>query len=186
MSPPTLVSHLLTHGASPFALTRRKLTALDIVTAHSTVPGREDVALLLEEAMREEGWKGGRMEEQRRLAEKRLRRLGKRKNVQSDIEEVLGISSRWWGDNDPELTFDWLDEEDEEDEDEVTSETCFVSRLSPSKNLLNVKGPYRHHLQTTPRCLSSRLWRCLTSSNPSSLTSNPPYEMQSQRMPCTC
>lgn len=142
MSPPTLVSHLLTHGASPFALTRRKLTALDIVTAHSTVPGREDVALLLEEAMREEGWKGGRMEEQRRLAEKRLRRLGKRKNVQSDIEEVLGISSRWWGDNDPELTFDWLDEEDEEDEedeDEVTSETCFTP--SPDYTSMLVFSP---------------------------------------------
>ena len=67
LSPPTLVSYLLTHGSAPLTVTRRQLTALDIVTAHSTVPGREDVALLLEEAMREAGWKGGRMEEQRRV-----------------------------------------------------------------------------------------------------------------------
>ena len=81
---------------------------MDIVTAHSTVPGREDVALILQEAMRGEGWKGGRMEEQRRLLERRSRRMGKRKNVQLDIEKVLGISPRWWGEelSDPNFDFD--------------------------------------------------------------------------------
>ncbi|KAH9947151.1 DIL domain-containing protein [Amylocystis lapponica] len=81
LAPPTLISHLLTHGSLPLLLTRRKLTALDIVTAHSTVPGREDVALLLEEAMREEASSA---------LEQRIRRLGKRKSVQDDIEKVLG------------------------------------------------------------------------------------------------
>ncbi|KAG5722125.1 hypothetical protein E4T56_gene3764, partial [Termitomyces sp. T112] len=61
LSPPTLVSHLMTHGCSPCAVTRRGLTPLDVVTAHSTLPGRGDVALLLEESMRSEGWIGGRM-----------------------------------------------------------------------------------------------------------------------------
>ena len=120
---PTLVSFLLTHGASAFALTRRRLTALDIVTAHSTVPGREDVALILQEAMRSEGWKGGRMEEQRRLIERRARRMGKRKNVQLDIEKVLGISPRWWGEELTDPNFDF----DVEDEDEAPDDTIFVS-----------------------------------------------------------
>ncbi|KAM5530611.1 hypothetical protein V8D89_015729 [Ganoderma adspersum] len=114
LSPPTLVSHLLTHRSAPLAVTRRQLTALDIVTAHSTVPGREDVALLLEEAMREAGWKGGRMEERRRILEKRTRRLGKRRHVQEDVEKVLGINSRWWGDDDALFALD--SEDDSEDE----------------------------------------------------------------------
>ncbi|PCH33875.1 hypothetical protein WOLCODRAFT_135367 [Wolfiporia cocos MD-104 SS10] len=124
LSPPTLVSHLLTHGATPFALTRRKLTALDIVTAHSTMPGREDVALILGEAMREEGWKGGRVEEQRRLSERRIRRLGKRRSVQSDVEKVLGISPRWWGQTEDDFLFETLEEEDRDDED--TNEALYT------------------------------------------------------------
>ncbi|KAI0652121.1 DIL domain-containing protein [Trametes meyenii] len=115
LSPPTLVSYLLTHGSSPLALTRRNLTPLDIVTAHSTVPGREDVAFLLEEAMREAGWKGGRMEEQRRSLEKRMRRIGRRRHVQEEIEKTLGIQSRWWGDEDVFFSPD----SDEEPDDEV-------------------------------------------------------------------
>ncbi|KAI9060570.1 ankyrin [Trametes sanguinea] len=117
LSPPTLVSYLLTHGSSPLALTRRRLTPLDIVTAHSTLPGREDVALLLEEAMREAGWKGGRMEEQRRSLEKRMRRLGKRRHVQEEIEKTLGINPRWWGDDD---AFFALDSEEEVDDDALS------------------------------------------------------------------
>ena len=66
------MSHLLTHGCSPFTQTRRHLTALDIVTAHSILPGREDVRLLLEEAMREQGWTGGRMEERRKVLSRNL------------------------------------------------------------------------------------------------------------------
>ncbi|KAI0375274.1 hypothetical protein BV20DRAFT_960378 [Pilatotrama ljubarskyi] len=114
LSPPTLVSYLLTHGSSPLALTRRRLTPLDIVTAHSTVPGREDVAFLLEEAMREAGWKGGRMEEQRRSLEKRMRRLRKRRHVQEDIEKTLGINPKWWGDDD---AFFALESEEETEDD---------------------------------------------------------------------
>ncbi|KAI0801000.1 hypothetical protein C8Q74DRAFT_1239789 [Fomes fomentarius] len=120
LSPPTLVSYLLTHGSSPLALTKRNLTALDIVTAHSTVPGREDVALLLEEAMREAGWKGGRMEEQRRIFEKRMRRIGKRRHVQENIEKALGIPPRWWGDEDIGFSLDMEDDGDDETLDDST------------------------------------------------------------------
>ncbi|OCH94762.1 hypothetical protein OBBRIDRAFT_845272 [Obba rivulosa] len=115
LAPPTLVSHLLTHGSSPLSMTRRQLTALDIVTAHSPVPGREDVALLLEEAMRGEGWKGGRMEERRRSLEQRTRRIGKKKQVQNGIERILGITPRWWGDDNSETSPDTSEDEDEED-----------------------------------------------------------------------
>ena len=117
------MSYLLTHGSAPLAVTRRQLTALDIVTAHSTVPGREDVALLLEEAMREAGWKGGRMEEQRRILEKRTRRLGKRRHVQEDVEKVLGISPRWWGDEDTLFALDCEDDS----EDEAPNDSTLVS-----------------------------------------------------------
>ncbi len=123
VAPPTLVSHLLTHGCSPFIVTRRQLTALDIVTASSTLPGREDVALLLEEAMREQGWTGGRMEESRRSTEKKLHRIGKRKDVQNDIGRILGIDPRWWGEIDSTELSD--DEEDESLEDNA----LFVSRV---------------------------------------------------------
>lgn len=127
VAPPTLVSHLLTHGSSPLATTRRQLTALDIVTARSTLPGREDVALLLEEAMRERGWTGGRMEERRRILEKRMRRVRKRKELQDKVGTILGINPRWWGEMDSELMFGEADE-DEEDED-MGEYTVFVRHL---------------------------------------------------------
>ncbi|KAI0274770.1 DIL domain-containing protein [Gloeopeniophorella convolvens] len=98
MSPPTLISYLLTHGCSPFSETHRGLTPLDIVTAHSTVPGRQDVALLLGEAMRGEGWTGGRMEEQRRKLERQMARKRRRERVRDDVGKVLSIAPQWWGD----------------------------------------------------------------------------------------
>lgn len=148
LSPPTLVSFLVTHGSDPLALTRRRLTPLDIVTAHSTVPGREDVAFLLEEAMREGGWKGGRMEDQRRSLEKRMRRLGKRRHVQEEIEKSLGISPKWWGDED---TFFSLESDEEGDEDAL-AESVLVSH--PRTALRRVS---QNELQTPPPDFSSML-----------------------------
>ncbi|KZT75110.1 hypothetical protein DAEQUDRAFT_720328 [Daedalea quercina L-15889] len=135
LAPPTLVSFLLTHGASVFALTRRRLTALDIVTGYSTVPGREDVALILQEAMRGEGWKGGRMEEQRRLLERRVRRMDRRRDIQSEIEKVLGISPRWWREQLSDPNFDL----DLEDEDEAPDDTIFTP--PPDYNSMLVFSP---------------------------------------------
>ncbi|KAH6917480.1 DIL domain-containing protein [Coprinopsis sp. MPI-PUGE-AT-0042] len=96
IAPPTLVSYLMTHGCSPFEVTHRKLTPLDIVTAHSVLPEREDVALLLEEAMRGEGWSGGPIERRRRLHERREKRRGKRKAIRDDVSKVLGVQAKWW------------------------------------------------------------------------------------------
>ncbi|KAF8587324.1 hypothetical protein K439DRAFT_1652322 [Ramaria rubella] len=109
LSPPTLVSFLLTHGSSPLTLTRRGLTPLDILTAHSLIPGRESVALLLEEAMRESGWSGGRMELRRRREDERTRRQDKRLAVKRHIGHVLGLNDHWWGDD--------RDDEDESEEE---------------------------------------------------------------------
>ena len=96
-----------------------KLTALDIVTAHSTLPGKDDVALLLEEAMRGQGWTGGRLEQKRRLFDQRLKWKGKQKATREDIGKVLGISSDWWG-NDPDS--EESDSEDDEDNGEVDTD----------------------------------------------------------------
>lgn len=122
MSPPTLVAFLLTHGCSPFSETRRGLTPLDIVTAHSTMPGRQDVALLLGEAMRGEGWTGGRMEEQRRQLERRTARKRRRERVREDVGKVLSIAPQWWGDD------EWQAIASESDEDESEGEETDLVR----------------------------------------------------------
>lgn len=128
LAPPTLVSHLLTHGCSPFAATRRNLTALDIVTGHSILPGREDVRLLLEEAMREEGWTGGRMEERRRAFEKKEQRLAKLKALQQSVGRILDITPSWWGELDADSYSDTSDDEDDAMSDDndvyVSSPIC--------------------------------------------------------------
>ncbi|THH11747.1 hypothetical protein EW146_g7944 [Bondarzewia mesenterica] len=120
LSPPTLISHLMTHGCSLFAVTHHRLTPLDIVTAHSTMPGREDVALLLSEAMRGEGWTGGRMEERRKALDKKIIRKTNQRNMRDIVQRRLGISSRWWGDNEwDSWSSDSSDDEDEDDEDDA-------------------------------------------------------------------
>jgi hypothetical protein len=110
----------MTHGCSPFDLTRRKLTPLDIVTAHTILPGREDVALLLEEAMKSEGWTGGRMETQRRTFDERRRRKDKRQNIRNNVSRVLNVDSHWWGQN--------SDESSESESDDYPTDVLFVSQ----------------------------------------------------------
>lgn len=130
LSPPTLVSYLMTHGGSPFALTKRNLTPLDIVTAHSIVPGREDVALLLGEAMRSQGYEGSRMDQKRRLVDQQQKRRGKRKEMRQDIATVLGIHPRWWG-PEPEFLSPGSDTSDDESDDPDNNE-IYVSESNPT------------------------------------------------------
>lgn len=115
----------MTHGCSPFAVTRYNLTALDVVTAHSILPGREDVALLLEEAMRGEGWTGGRVEEKRRLHEEREKRKERQRDVRDDVGRVLDVHPQWWG-SDSDSTFTDSDEE-EDDAGDDKDENIYVS-----------------------------------------------------------
>jgi len=96
LAPPTLISYLLTHGCSPHTLTRRNLTALDIVTAHTVIPGREDVSLFLEEAMRSVGWQSSKMAQQRRDQERRTVMNGNEKTFKMDISRSLDLNPHWW------------------------------------------------------------------------------------------
>ncbi|KZP03002.1 hypothetical protein FIBSPDRAFT_769591, partial [Athelia psychrophila] len=131
LSPPTLISHLMTHGCSPFAVTRRNLTPLDIVTGHTIMPGREDVALLLEAGMRGEGWEGGRMERKRKVLEEHLKKKGKRKRVRDEVTKALSVDHKWWGDEDSESESDESDVEEEMDytDDVYTPPRDFSSML---------------------------------------------------------
>lgn len=126
LSPPTLVSHFLKSGSSPLIRTHRNLTALDLVTGHSPIPGRETVALLLEEAMRSEGWAGGRMEEQRKALEERCVRLKKRNAVREDINQTLCLDPTWWGESESDV------DSDDDGEGEI-DEVVYVSFEPPQK-----------------------------------------------------
>ncbi|KAG6841911.1 hypothetical protein C0991_005091 [Blastosporella zonata] len=85
--------------------------------AHSILPGRDDVALLLEESMRGEGWIGGRMEEKRRISEQREKRKARRKNIQNNISQILSVDRSWWGETDSDSESD--DEADDEDDERI-------------------------------------------------------------------
>ncbi|KAI6047706.1 DIL domain-containing protein [Pisolithus marmoratus] len=132
LAPPTLVSHLMTHGCSPFSVTHRQLTPLDIVTAHTVLPGREDIAILLEEAMRCEGWTGGRMEQRRRALDERIKRRDRRKSIRQNIAKIIEIPPQWWGDDESEISLDESDcEEDDDSNDEIyTPSLDFTSMLA--------------------------------------------------------
>jgi hypothetical protein len=125
---------LLTHGCHSLSVTRRKLTALDIVTAHSLVPGRESVALILEEAMRAEGWAGGRVEEQRRMLDAKMQEHSDRRIVREGISRALGIGTDWWGslNFDPSAPDEPDDDNDDEEEDAILYVRFTVSLSSPT------------------------------------------------------
>ncbi|GAW06078.1 Dilute domain-containing protein [Lentinula edodes] len=139
LSPPTLVSHLMTHGCSPFDVTRRKLTPLDIVSAHSILPGRGDVALLVEEAMRGEGWTGGRLEDKRRILDERMKRKGKQQSIREDVGQALGIHPRWWN---PDLDeFNLSDDSDSEQEEEGEEDNSLYTPPLDYTNMLVFSPP---------------------------------------------
>ena len=122
LSPPTLVSHFLKSGCSPFVRTRRNLTALDLVTGHSLIPGRETAALLLEEAMRTEGWTGGKVEERRKILEERVSRMKKRNAVREGINQTLFLDPAWWRESESDVESDDVDESGTDEAVYVSSE----------------------------------------------------------------
>ena len=137
-----------------------KLTALDIVTAHSTLPGKDDIALLLEEAMRGQGWTGGRLEQKRRLFDRRLKRKGRRKAIREDIGKVLGISSDWWA-KDPDSEESDSDDDEDNGEDVTDLNEClYVGGIFPVDVSLS-DYTFRHRLLTIHLCWSSPLLCCL-------------------------
>ena len=122
-APPTLVSHLLNHGVSSLTTTHKGLTALDIITAYEELPGRQEVAALLEAAMRGCGWGGSereRMRERRKnLKEAHQRKTSTRTREWSAIGKVLDIEDGWWGEIDAESDGEDIQSESgDEDSDE--------------------------------------------------------------------
>ena len=104
---------------------------LDILTAHSILPGREDVALLLQETMRSEGWTGGRVEENRRVLVERRKRRRTQRHIRKDVGQVLGVHPRWWGpDSDEDESESDAEEEDPLDEMESSIYVCFFFDIS--------------------------------------------------------
>lgn len=170
----------MTHGCSPFAVTRRNLTALDIITAHTLMPGRGDVALLLEEAMRGDGWTGGRMEEKRKVLEERLKAKGKRKNVRESVAKALQVDQKWWGADDSD---DSADSDLEEEED--VQESVFVS-ISLWAQPERSSPLHRHLLLTLHPCLSFRRKHCPRFSSLLSLIFNHHFAMHNQQIHYIC
>jgi hypothetical protein len=170
----------MTHGCSAFSVTRRNLTPLDIVTAHSILPGRDDIALLLEEAMRGDGWTGGRMEHRRRSFDERMKRRGKRRNIRDDVGKVLGVNPKWWGPDSDSSTDSESEDEDEEDD------CVYVSLRRTLPDRRNAKVIDRRLRQTTRLCSYFHHTHFPRFSTHSLLTSNHLYEMPNPRIPYTC
>jgi hypothetical protein len=107
--------------------TLRRLTPLDIVTAHTILPGRDDIALLLEAAMRSQGWMGGRMDEKRRALDEKLKYKARQKSVRDNVSKVLGLQNQWWDSYEEDDSC--LSDDSDGDDDEV-DEALYVSRIS--------------------------------------------------------
>lgn len=120
----------MTHGCSVFALTKRNLTPLHIVTAHSTLPGREDVALLLEESMRSQGWEGGKIDQRRRMVEQQQKRRGKQMQLRQDVATLLGVHSSWWGQESTSPDDEDEDQDGDVDNDDPDNYAIYVSQAS--------------------------------------------------------
>ncbi|KAF8202842.1 DIL domain-containing protein [Pholiota molesta] len=116
------VRHLVSQGADMTADKERKLTPLDIITAHSMLPGKEDVALLLEESMRDK---------RRRLLEQRSKRKGRKKEIREDVGKALGVTPDWWRRNS-----DLSDSEDDSDEDEEVDDNVYTPHPDYSSMLV--------------------------------------------------
>lgn len=106
------------------------------------------------------------MEESRRSTEKKLHRIGKRRDMQNDIGRILGIDPRWWGEIESNELSD--DEEDESLEDN----TLFVSRvmLSLVANCNHCQTPspdYTSMLVYSPHALPDIFQSLITDFRPS-------------------
>jgi hypothetical protein len=90
------------------------------------MPGREDVALLLEEAMRGDGWTGGKMEQKRKVLEERIKQKSKQKSVRDHVAKTWSVDQRWWGADDSDSSS--IDSDLEEEE---SPENVYVSTTRP-------------------------------------------------------
>lgn len=87
--------------------------------------------------MRSEGWTGGKMELIRRSLEEHNRREGRRRSVKDDVERILGLNPKWWGEED----FDSASSESEsEDSEQDCSAKLFVSHAALQSELMLTVG----------------------------------------------
>lgn len=155
-APPTLIVHLLAHGASSLAVTNKLFTPLDLIRAYQPLPDRQDVALILQESMREQGWIGSPLE-QRRDRRQRQRDVRNSKNAKSAAEwscigQNLGIDDGWWGESscstDDLLGGLQVEPESGDDlPDEIIPDEMLVrASCPPDNNSVNLTGLYLSHL----------------------------------------
>ena len=109
------------------------------------MPGRETVALLLEEAMRCEGWAGGRTEERRRALDERAVRLKRRNVVREGINQALDLDPTWWGEGESDI------ETDDIDEGEI-DEAVYVGFHNVERRCFQLNPDRRHLRRTLGRC----------------------------------
>jgi len=151
-APPSLVAHLISHGSSPLAQSRRKLTPLDVITAYEPIEERASVALLLAESMRNLGWKGvNKRDEARKRADAKHARLVERRQMKQRIGHVLELEERWWGEHDPADSDDTPSEIDDDDEIGYDSDTLPVCRRSVAQ-ILALISCSRHHRKAMGIC----------------------------------
>ncbi|KLO14496.1 hypothetical protein SCHPADRAFT_872681 [Schizopora paradoxa] len=129
LAPPTLISHLLTHGSSPLCQTERNMTALDLITAYSVIPGREDVALFLEEAMRGEGWQSSKMATQRRDVLEKSKLEDKQRSEREAVNRILELRADWWDSPDDSPSENAPAEGEVDDEELYTPQSSFSAML---------------------------------------------------------
>lgn len=98
------------------------MTALDIITAYSAIPGREDVALFLEEAMRGEGWQDNKLSLKRQNFNERVKEFERRQAERVAIQRILDLDGQWWGQDDGTTA-----EETSEDEKDFEDGEFYVS-----------------------------------------------------------
>jgi hypothetical protein len=130
------VAYLVTHGASPLATSHKSLTPLDVITSYQPIPNRQDVALVLQDAMQESGWDGSPLEIRRqrrnRQREAKQAQTNKRIGEWDRIGRVLGMRHGWWGSVEDEFNFEEEDdgpflENDEDAEDDAPPDNVYVS-----------------------------------------------------------
>ncbi|KAK7059043.1 hypothetical protein VNI00_001667 [Paramarasmius palmivorus] len=179
-SPPTLITYLIAHGLSPFATTHRGLTPLDIITAYSPIPGRADVALLLEESMRSsEGEtvqdadsneehkprrytsKRMRMEERqerRKRGEEKMKRKRGREGVRDGVSRILGVPKGWWQSNSSSFSDQSDSESENEGHDSDTESESHFTTSTPTDDALYTPSPsYTSMLVFSPGTLPDML-----------------------------
>lgn len=108
--------------------TLRNITALDIVTAYAVIPGREDVALFLEEAMKGEGWQGSKLNLKRRCFDKKMKEDEKRHSERRAVAKILELNSHdhWW--RETGLLQPSLEDSEDEDDAEGSIYVCKFDR----------------------------------------------------------